>query len=311
MLQNTEQNIPTVNYSDLIPGKVYLIQCNLEGPESQDYNTRFRGKFVKYEVGKRIGDDDGLRNLPQHQQVALFEDVEILSKNKEKIYDDIIWVVSENPTSKRIRAKSLSKYKTSDAYSNADDAIPNADEENDDDDNDYYDITETYMTETDATRQMLEDIRNNIGQIAFDVNKWTFAESFKELDNKMKRNILNHLSTDGPNPNDTIEQQKFQIKQREIFRPGGPIYDIAEMAGIPFEKKTGTPQGYNPPESDTTERNTSGTKRKADEIEIGGRKRSRRNRRGRTRRGKTRRGKTRKGKARKGRTRKHRRHYRK
>jgi hypothetical protein len=296
MLQNTEQNIRTVNYSDLIPGKVYLIQHSREGPQSQDYNTRFRGKFVRYEVGKQIGDPTGIRNLPQNLQVALFEDVEIISKNKEEIPYDI-WIVSENPTSKKIRAKSLTAYMINDAYHNADDAIPNADDDEDEDDNDDDDLN-NYITISDATRQMLEDIRNNNGQIAFDVNNWTFAESFKELENAMKQNILNHLGNDGPNPKDTREQQQLQIRRQQVFQEGGPGHDIADYAGFPFQKK-----------SDPLQRNTSGTKRKYDEI--GGRKRSRRNRRCTTRKGKSRKGKTRKSKSIKGKTRRGRRHYRK
>jgi hypothetical protein len=252
MLQNSISKIETVNNSNLIPGELYIIQNSLEGPFSEDYNTRFRGKFVRYEVGKRRGDPTGIQNLPENLRIALFENVEIISKNKDEIPDDDLWVISTNPRNGKILAKNLTAYA---ANHNGEDDI--------------------YM---DVTQQMIRDINN--GNVGFVVDKWTFAKSFKELDNKMKRNILGHLANDGPNRNDTIEEQRRQTIREKVFQPEGPGGIISEMAGIEFPE-------------------TSGTKRKFDKI--GGRKRSRRNRRG----------KTRKGKARKGKARKSRRHYRK
>jgi hypothetical protein len=252
MLQNTKQKIRTVNYSDLIPGKLYIMQHSLEGPFSEDYNTRFRGKFVRYEVGKMSGDPTGIQNLPENESIALFENVEIISKNKDEIPDDDLWVISTNPTNGRILAKNLTTYA---ANHNGEDDI--------------------YM---DVTQQMIRDINN--GDVGFVVDKWSFAESFKETEKAMKENILGHLANDGPNRNDTIEEQRRKIIRGKVFQPEGPGGIISNMAGIRFPE-------------------TSGTKRKFGEM--GGRKRSRRNRRGKTRKGKTRKGKARKS----------RRHYRK
>jgi hypothetical protein len=269
MLQNTEQNIPTVNYSDLIPGKFYLIQHSREGPQSQAHNTRFRGKFLRNEIGQRLGDPNGILGLPQNLQVSVFENVEIISKNKGRLTEDV-WVFSTNPTNQQIRAKYLGSYMIDDFVDDGEQLI--------------------LPSPTTATQRILQDIRNNNGEIGFEVRQWTFAESSKELEKAMKQNILYHLGNDGPNPQDTREKQLRQITQQMVFQDGGPGHDIADYAGIdfPFPK-----------------RDTSGTKRKADEIEIGGRKRrTRRNRRNR-------RGKTRKGKSRKGKTRRGRHHYRK
>jgi hypothetical protein len=205
-LKNTE--IPTVKYTDLIPGNIYLIQHNDEGLV-QNYNTRFRGRFVRR-------NPTGIKNLPDNLHVAVFDNVNIISKHKVHISKDV-WIFLTNQTDGEIIAKNTEQYQHE-----YDQRNPNPE------------------------TRMKRDIMFKNRELAFEVERWSFAESKSttDLDTKMKENILGHLSHDGPNPNYTKEQQEFQIKQQKVFQEVGPGSDIAAYAGINIPKtKTATNGG--------------------------------------------------------------------
>jgi hypothetical protein len=266
MLQNVEHQFQPVNYSDLIPGKTYIIKAINENPRSKNsgYITRFRGKFVRNEVGKEMTDPARIRGLYPGANVSVFDNVEINSKKKD-IMPSFVWVFSINTTNGQINAKDFDGYRMGHLFDDFFDGRINTDI-------DLFMGRMLPIDERTARQQMLQDIENN-SEVGFLVDKWIFYESSK--DNELY-NVLGHLANDGPDPNDTIEQQQRQIKKQKIFQEGGPGHDIAEFAGYTIKK-----------------RNTSGDDSKMD-VE-GGRKRSRKNRRGRTRKGKSRKGKTRRG----------------
>lgn len=168
MLRNTEVEFKTVAQSDLIPGRIYLIQHNHEGTpglsilnpqitqeQINNYNTRFKAKFLRHEVGKQLIDPDGIKDLPQHLHVAIFEDVEIISRNKDQITQDV-WIFSNNPTNGQICAKYLVSYMVNGVF------------DNDTDDN------RTTQSPYNAAQQMLQDIRQNNHNVGFEVKRWTF-----------------------------------------------------------------------------------------------------------------------------------------
>jgi hypothetical protein len=167
MLHNTEVEIKTVGQSDLIPGRIYLIQHNHEGTaglsilnpqitqeQINTYNTRFKAKFLRHEVGKQLIDPDGIKGLPQHLHVAVFEDVEIISRNKDQITQDV-WVFSTNDND-QICAKYLGSYMSNGVF------------DDDADDN------RTMLSPYNAAQKMIQDIRQNTYKVGFEVRRWTF-----------------------------------------------------------------------------------------------------------------------------------------
>jgi hypothetical protein len=203
----------------LIPGRIYLIQNKFENTsrldrqfygvtESQqnNYNTRFKGKFVRYDDGYSETNPNGILGITVFDSelrrmagvhVAIFEEVEIISKNKDRITDDV-WILSIEPTNGKLRGNNLNRYGV-------------------------------MSSNLDAVQKMLQDMRNNT-QIAFDVRGWDFSETIE-----MKR-TLRRLTNDEPNPTDTAEQQQFQRKRQKVFQEGGPGHDIAEFAGYTIPK---------------------------------------------------------------------------
>ena len=279
MLQHTEAEIKTLGQFDLIEGRFYLIQHNREGTNALDplnsqmsqaqinnYNTRFRGRFVRYDSGKSIEHPNGIIGLSSVRQVAVFEDVEIVSKNKQSLTDDV-YILSIHPENGTIRGKSWVAFMINDG---------------------------NRRTATSAVEIFLQEIRNN-NKVAFAIDSWTFAESSKELENKMVEKLLVHMGYDNPNPNDSDREQNLTKLKGKIFSEIGMASTIGDAIGPSADILK--PKRANKNEISNT---LSGNKRKLEEV--GGRRRTRRTRRSR---------RNKRSKTRKGRTMKHRRHYRK
>lgn len=276
MLRHTEADIGTVGRFDLVEGKFYIIQHNKEGLKSinpniknltpeqiNNYITRFRGKFVKYDIGKSSRYPDGIPGITPSREVAVFENVEIISEDKKDLTDDIYVIFTDPREGRQHITKGVSWLDISVADNTANRSSQTKREK--------------------AIKQMLLGIRRNY-KVAFAVNAWTFAESSKELENKMVTNILGHAAYDVGTA-DTETEQNLANLQRKIF--GSDVgKTISEFAGYQMPDPT----------AEQLEQLTNIGK-----TGIGGRKRTRRNKRG----------KTRKGKSRKGKSRKSRRHYRK
>jgi hypothetical protein len=273
-LYNTKAQLQGVDPFALIPGRIYLIQNKFENTimldkqfygvtESQknNYNTRFKGKFVRYDDGYSATNPNGILGITVFDydlmrvsgvHVAIFEDVELISKNKGRITEDV-WILSLDPSDGKIHGNNLYKYGAT---------IP----------------------ELDAVQKMLQDMRNNT-QIAFDVRGWDFSETIE-----MKR-TLDSLANDDLNSNDTAEQQRSKKLRTDVLGEGLMGSIVSGYAGTEFPKPS--EERITARRTIYKQRNTSGDESKMD-VE-GGRKRSRKNRRGKTRKCKSRKGKTRRG----------------
>lgn len=286
MLRHTEAEIETVGKFDLVEGNTYIIQHKKEGLKSinpmdknitpaeiNNYITRFRGKFVKYDIGKSSRYPDGIPGITPSREVAVFENVEIISKNKRDLTDDIYVIFTDPREGRQHITKGVSWVDIS-----------------------VDDITANRSNQTKyekAVRTLLLGIRSNY-KVAFAVNAWTFAPDSKELENKMVTNILGHAAYDVGTA-DTETEQNLANLQRKIFGSDlGKV--IAEFAGYQMPDPTAEQL-----EQLRNRSTLSGHKRTLEKVEGGRKRRTRRNKRG----------KTRKGKSRKSRTMKHRRHYRK
>jgi hypothetical protein len=223
-LRHTKADIETVGKYDMEPGNTYIIQHSKEGLKSidtknknitpaqiSDYNTRFRGKFVKYDIGKSRKYPDGIPGEGMsNREVAIFENIEIISKNKKDITDDI-YVIFPDPRDQS-RVKGLNWL---DIVVN--DLTPNRSS------------SKKYEK---AVRIILLGIRKNNYKVAFAVNKWTFAESSMELQNEMVENAVGHMAHDYPNPKDRETEEELKKLQKKVFQEGLPGSLIAEFAGI-------------------------------------------------------------------------------
>ena len=115
--RNTEAIIQTVNPRNLIVGQYYLIQHIKEGLPSifltlHDLSakqkkaflakvvTRFRGRFVEYITANtpNLESEDPAYTMligmtDENERVAVFEDVDIISKDDKNIFSDGIYVI--------------------------------------------------------------------------------------------------------------------------------------------------------------------------------------------------------------------------
>lgn len=191
MLRHTEADIPTVGKYDLVVGKTYIIQHSKEGLKSintrlklnpeeiNKYYTRFRGKFVKYDIGRSEKYPDGIQDISPSREVAVFENVEIISKNKTRLTDDIYVLFRDPREGRQHIVKGFNWVTFSTRILDRNINIPQEDQ---------------YST---AVRQLLLGIKRHYN-VAFAVNTWTFAESAKELEDDMKSNIFSHMANDKP-----------------------------------------------------------------------------------------------------------------
>jgi hypothetical protein len=286
-LRHTITTIPTVGKFDLEPGNTYLIQHSKEGikgidPKDKnitpakinDYNTRFSGKFVRYDTGKTETYPNGIPGIT-NMEVAVFEDVKIEGKNKNKNYlTDDIYVIISVP-GKPDRGKSFID-----------------------------------LPGKNTVKGMLDLIKSN--KVAFGVNKWIFADAATEIRKRIETTTMGHLVYD-TNPN-KLQYKVFRTGREgpaetiaeylgtEIPDPSHETLARRAEERAAYNQVYGNASTTENPVGNEITTEIVGNKRKFDEV--GGRRRTRRNRRNKK-------GKTRKGKTRKGRTMKHRRHYRK
>lgn len=182
MLRHTTAKIETVGKFDMEPGNTYIIQHNKEGLKSidprdknitpaqiNDYNTRFKGKFVKYDIGKTETYPDGIPGIT-NMEVAVFEDVEIISTDKNDLTDDIYVIISV--PGKPDRGKSILD-----------------------------------LPGKTPVKGMLELIKRN--KVAFGVNKWTFADAVDHrTQTRIEANAVERLVSDKTTNN--LQDQVFR-----------------------------------------------------------------------------------------------------
>lgn len=155
-LRNTNANIIEVDFNHLEEGKDYIIQHKKEdlGTITERYTdqpgrfiTRFRGKFVQLNVGKSEKYPEGLPSgpfgIPNGKQVALFENVEIVSNPDKKEFTKDIYVVKPG------RSFSVSAFATIDW--------------------------------TQANNAMRQNIISKNFPIAFSTGTWSFGEIYQKL----------------------------------------------------------------------------------------------------------------------------------
>jgi hypothetical protein len=284
MLRHTEADIETVGKYDMEPGNTYIIQHSKEGLKSidpknknitpaeiNDYITRFRGKFVKYDSGKTGRNPNGIPGI-SNRDVAVFENVEIMSTDKKDLTDDI-YVLFTDPREGRqnmIRGVNIIDLLV----------------------NNNRNISDAKKYEK-AINMMLDGIKKN-NKVAFAVSTWTFGDSVTDVQKDIESRTLGHL----------VNDRNSNELQNEVFQSGplGPAGIVAEYLGSEIRKPDAQTLAQREEEL-TAYNQVYGNKRKFEEL-GGGRRRTRSSRRNK-------RGKTRKGKSRKSRTMKHRRHYRK
>ncbi len=111
MFRNTTAYVPTMDKYDLVEGNNYLIQHGKEGlksvtkyapgttTETKDKIvaqtiTRFKGRFVRYDIGMSNKYPNGLPGyLTPGREVAVFDQVEIISGPGKRFFTDDIYVI--------------------------------------------------------------------------------------------------------------------------------------------------------------------------------------------------------------------------
>jgi hypothetical protein len=221
MLRSKEAKIETIGKFDMEPGNTYLIQHSKEGLKSinpydknitreeiDDYNTRFRGKFVKYDVGKSSRYPDGIPGITPSREVAVFENVEIISKNKSELTDDIYVIFTDPREGRQHITKGMSRVDLSlaDNTANRDDQTKHEK----------------------AIKRMLLGIRSNY-KVAFAVNAWTFADSAADVQKDIESRTLEHL----------VNDRNTNKLQNKVFESGplGPAGIIDDYVGSDVLKK--------------------------------------------------------------------------
>lgn len=266
-----EINLETVGKLDMEPGNTYFIQHSKEGLKSiepknknitpaqiNDYITRFRGKFVKYDVGKTESNPNGIPGI-SNRQVAVFEDVEILSKDKKDLTDDIYVIFTDPREGRQHMIKGVNWLDIAEVDNTANRSPKTKYEK--------------------AVKQLLLGIRRNY-KVAFAVGTWSFAAA--DLQKDIERRTLGHL----------VNDRNTNELQNDVFQSGleGPAGIVAEYLGSEIRKPDAQTLAQREEEL-TAYNQVYGNKRN---DEIGGRRKSRRNKRGKTRKGKSRKNRTRK-----------------
>lgn len=103
--RNTSADITTVDANHLEPGKVYLIQHKKEGlgsivlrnPDPNKYITRFKGTFVRHDVGRSDRFPQGIPGaITNGRNVVVFENVQIISKPDKIRFTTGIYIIKQN-----------------------------------------------------------------------------------------------------------------------------------------------------------------------------------------------------------------------
>lgn len=105
--RHTSANIHIVDPNHLEPGKAYLIQHNQEGLKSivnqagispNNYVTRFKGTFVRHDVGRSNRFPDGIRgSIAESRNVAVFRDVKIISNPNKTNFPLDMYIILVKP----------------------------------------------------------------------------------------------------------------------------------------------------------------------------------------------------------------------
>jgi hypothetical protein len=269
MLRHTTAEIETLGKYDLIEGNTYLIQHNKEGLKSIDpknknitpeeinnYITRFKGRFVKYDIGKTGRNPNGIPGIP-NREVAVFENVEVMSTDKTDLTDDIYVILTDPREGRQHITKGVNWL---------DIALQN-----------NRNISDAKKYEK-AVNMMLDAIRKN-SKVAFAVTMWTFADSVSDVQKDIEARTLGHLVND-KNPNEL---------QNMVFQTGdlGPARLVSEYLGTEIRKPSAETLAQR-----EKERVTYNQVYGNETLEKGGRRKSRRNKRGKTRKSKSRKSRT-------------------
>jgi hypothetical protein len=168
----------------LQPGKLYSIWHKAEktdditdpvvGAEagqrdSKDkYYTRFKGKFVGYDRGLSAGYPDGITGIPPVTELAVFEEVRIISKDK-KFFTRDIYLIGKQANNPNIKTGfDVSTFQRALNPTVPINLLPPV----------SHPLFKRYFD---------RHIANGKGRVAFDMDYWSFANDFATLSNKLDR----------------------------------------------------------------------------------------------------------------------------
>lgn len=168
----------------LQPGKLYSIWHKAEKTEditdpvvgaeagqrdSRDkYYTRFKGKFVGYDRGLSAGYPDGITGIPPVTELAVFEEVRIISKDK-KFFTRDIYLVGKQANNPNIKTGfDVSTFQRALNPTVPINLLPPV----------SHPLFKRYFD---------RHIANGKGRVAFDMDYWSFANDFATLSNKLDK----------------------------------------------------------------------------------------------------------------------------
>ena len=171
-----------IHSDSLQPGKLYSIWHKAEKTEditdpvvgveagqrdSKDkYYTRFKGRFVGYDRGLSSGYPDGITGIPPVTELAVFEEVRIISKDK-KFFTRDIYLIGKQANNPNIKTGfDVSTYQQA--------------------------LNPTLIAPPPVNHPLFKryfdrHIANGKGRVAFDMDYWSFANDFATLSNKLDR----------------------------------------------------------------------------------------------------------------------------
>jgi|688.fasta_scaffold112709_3 hypothetical protein len=273
-----------IDSNSLVTGKLYSIWHKAEKTEditdpvvgveagqrdSKDkYYTRFKGKFVGYDRGLSSGYPDGITGIPPVTELAVFEEVRIISKDK-KFFTRDIYLIGKQANNPNIKTGfDVSTYQQ--ALNPALIAPPPVN----------HPLFKRYFD---------RHIANGKGRVAFDMDYWSFANDIATLSNKLDREramAYNDFSLNAfANPADPN-----LVNTRKAMGEIGPNTLVAEYLGkdtkipktIPLDDLPVRGESFNPYVYE---------EQRMSEVDGGAKRKKTRRRK--TRRNKTRRNKTR------------------
>jgi hypothetical protein len=171
-----------IHSDSLQPGKLYSIWHKAEktdditdpvvGAEagrfdSKDkYYTRFKGRFVGYDRGLSAGYPDGISGIPPVTELAVFEEVKIISKDK-KFFTTDIYLVGKRANNPNIKfGVDVTTYQQA--------------------------LNPTLVAPPPVNHPVFKIMfdrhitnGNGKGRVAFDMDYWSFANDFATLSNKL------------------------------------------------------------------------------------------------------------------------------
>jgi hypothetical protein len=240
-----------IHSDSLQPGKLYSIWHKDEKTDditdpvvgveagqmvSKDkYYTRFKGRFVGYDRGLSSGYPDGITGIPPVTELAVFEEVRIISKDK-KFFTRDIYLVGKQANNPNIKTGfDVSTYQQ--ALNPTLVAPP----------------LMTLGTHTLFKKYFDRHIANGKGRVAFDMYYWRFANDIATLSNKLDREremAYNDFALNAfANPADPN-----LVNTRKAMGEIGPNILVAEYLGkatkipktIPLDELSDRGESFNP-----------------------------------------------------------------